>query len=137
MAIDPAAGAAAVDRVLTQHANSNVKDEARVPGTEKNTRAVEESSSPQKKSKHSDAQDKAVKQTAEQLGQFMKLVSQDLNISVDSDLGQTVVKVVNRDDKQVIRQIPSEEILSLMKKLSAIAEKYSDDSSGLLIQDKA
>lgn len=55
--------------------------------------------------------------------------SQDLEFSIDSDSNRTIVKVIDQQTKEVLRQIPSEEALQLSKAL--------DQVSGLLIRQKA
>lgn len=56
-------------------------------------------------------------------------VARNLQFSIDSDTGRTLVKVVDSTTKEVIRQIPSEEILSIAKAL--------DKLQGLLIKQEA
>ncbi|RZI42076.1 flagellar protein FlaG [Herbaspirillum sp. HC18] len=53
---------------------------------------------------------------------------QNLEFTVDEDSERTVVKVVDQKTKEVLRQIPSEEVLQLSKAL--------DLSKGLLIRQK-
>ena len=80
----------------------------------------------------------AVQDAAEQIGQFLTSINSDLNISVDRDVNTTVVKVVNRNNSEVIRQIPSEEVLSLMRRMSEIAQQTgaSGNNSGVLLSDQ-
>lgn len=59
----------------------------------------------------------------------MKKLSQNLEFSVDSDNHRTIVKVVDQETKDVIRQIPSPEALEIAKAL--------DQLQGLLIRQKA
>lgn len=56
-------------------------------------------------------------------------LARNLQFSVDDDTGHTVVKVVDSSTNEVIRQIPSEEILSIAKAL--------DKLKGLLIKQEA
>tara|TARA_R110001583_G_scaffold195420_1_gene373002 strand:- start:9042 stop:9242 length:201 start_codon:yes stop_codon:yes gene_type:complete len=56
-------------------------------------------------------------------------VAQDLLFSIDEDTGKTIVKVVDASTDEVIRQIPSEEIITIAKAL--------DNLQGLLLQQKA
>lgn len=53
----------------------------------------------------------------------------NLLFSIDEDSGRTVVKVVDSSTKETIRQIPSEEILSIAKAL--------DKLQGLLLKQTA
>ena len=52
-----------------------------------------------------------------QLNDYVQSVSRDLQFEVDNDLGQTVVKVVDQETQEVIRQIPDEVALRLAEKL--------------------
>lgn len=55
-------------------------------------------------------------------------VARNLLFSIDDDSGRMIVKVVDNATKEVIRQIPSEEILSIAKAL--------DRLKGLLIKQE-
>lgn len=65
----------------------------------------------------------------ENVRRVVEPVAHNLQFIVDEDTGRTVVKVLDSATDQVIRQIPSEEILSIAKAL--------DKLSGLLIEQKA
>jgi flagellar protein FlaG len=52
---------------------------------------------------------------------------QRLEIEVDPDLHRVIVKIINQDTNEVIRQIPIKEALELEKRLS--------DEKGLLIEE--
>ena len=56
-------------------------------------------------------------------------MAQNLQFSVDNDTHQTVITVVDSSTKEVIRQIPSEEVLALAKGL--------DQLQGMLIKRQA
>lgn len=60
---------------------------------------------------------------------FVQPVTSDITFNIDEDTGSTIVKVVDRETKDVIRQIPSEEIITIAKAL--------DRLQGLLIRQKA
>lgn len=60
---------------------------------------------------------------------FVKPFNDTLLFSLDKDTGTTVVKVVDTETKEVIKQIPSEEMLALAKAL--------DQLQGLLVKQKA
>ena len=65
----------------------------------------------------------------ENIRRVVEPVAHNLRFSVDEDTGRTVVKVLDSATDQVIRQIPSEEVLSIAKAL--------DKLSGLLLEQKA
>lgn len=49
------------------------------------------------------------------LNEHMQSIRRDLNFSVDEDSGRVVVKVVDTETNEVIRQIPSEEVMALAR----------------------
>ena len=70
-----------------------------------------------------------VTKAVENINRIIQVASQNLEFSVDKDLNQVIVKVVDQQTKQVLRQIPSEEILEIAKSL--------DKLQGLLIKQTA
>lgn len=70
-----------------------------------------------------------VAQAARSVEKFVQQMSSDLQFSVDESSGSNVVRVVDRATKEVIRQIPSEEMLAIARAL--------DRLQGLLIRQKA
>lgn len=51
------------------------------------------------------------------LNEFVQSVKRDLQFEVDNELGQAIVKVVDQETQEVIRQIPDEVALRLAEKL--------------------
>jgi len=71
-----------------------------------------------------------VRQAANQVNQALKATpSSSLEFSVEGENKQVVVRVVDSQTKELIRQIPSEEMMAISKAM--------DNLSGLLIQQKA
>ena len=58
-----------------------------------------------------------VQQAVEQIQRVVPLVAQNLQFSVDKGTGKTIISVVNSQTKEVIRQIPTEEVLSIARAL--------------------
>jgi len=52
------------------------------------------------------------------IADYIQSVSRSLQISVDADLGATVVRVLDAETDEVVRQIPSEEVLKIARVLS-------------------
>ena len=52
--------------------------------------------------------------------EFVEPINNNLEFSVDHDTGQLVVKIIDRATKEVIRQVPSQEMLALAKALDSI-----------------
>ena len=67
-----------------------------------------------------------IAKTAEQLQQFVQSMGRNLSFSVDSTTGYNVVVVTNSNG-EVVRQLPSEELLK-------IVQAMQDTSSGLVNQ---
>ena len=71
-----------------------------------------------------------VRKAANQVNEALKgTASSDLQFSVEGDNKQVVVRVVDSQTKEVIRQIPSEQMVAISKAM--------DNLSGLLVQQKA
>lgn len=60
---------------------------------------------------------------------FVKPLNSTLQFNIDDSTGLTVVKVIDTDTKEVIKQIPSEDMLALAKAL--------DQIKGLLVKQQA
>ena len=70
-----------------------------------------------------------VKEAVKKANETIDLLRNNLQFSIDEETGTNVVKVIDNETKEVIRQIPSEEMLSITHRL--------DELTGLLIRDKA
>jgi flagellar protein FlaG len=66
---------------------------------------------------------------AQAANEFISHVNDNLQFSVDDDTGKTIIKVVDSTTHEVIKQIPSEEMIAIAKAM--------DKLKGLLIQQKA
>ncbi|GAB3537640.1 hypothetical protein GCM10027343_01330 [Noviherbaspirillum agri] len=63
------------------------------------------------------------------INKIVQIQSPGLEFSIDPDSNRTIVKVIDRQTQEVLRQIPSEEALKISKSL--------DQLTGLLIRQKA
>lgn len=70
----------------------------------------------------------AAKQVARQINDFLNASSSNLQFLVDAESSKVLVRIVDVETNEVIRQIPSEEMLVLSRAM--------DQMPGLLIQDK-
>ncbi|MBS0543659.1 MAG: flagellar protein FlaG [Proteobacteria bacterium] len=70
----------------------------------------------------------ALLQAIDEVQKVITPVAQNLRFSIDQDTGETVVKVVDAQTDQVIRQMPSEEVLAMSKAI--------DKLKGLLIKQQ-
>lgn len=71
--------------------------------------------------------DKQLESAVDNIQKFIAQSARDITFSIDQESG-TLVKVIDRNSKDVIRQIPSEEVLAISKAL--------DKLQGLFVQDK-
>lgn len=58
------------------------------------------------------------------MNDYIQSVQRDLHFAVDEELDQTVIKVVDRDTGELIRQIPEEVFLDLARKMKAQQEPF-------------
>jgi len=72
--------------------------------------------------------DKEVNDTVDELNSFLQDMKRNLSFSVDDTSGQSVILVKDSESEEVIRQIPSEELVVLRKKM--------DDLTGILFDTK-
>lgn len=64
--------------------------------------------------------DEELEDAVEKVGKAVSAWRSELEFSVDKESGTPVVKVIDRQTEQVIRQIPSEEMLRIAKSLDKI-----------------
>lgn len=100
--------------------------DARRAETEKSAEAAP---TPETKKSVREIQEEDVKKAVDDVQKFVSTKNQDILFSIDKDLGKTVVKVVDRGTKELIRQFPSEEMLQIAKALDKI--------QGLLVKQQA
>lgn len=76
-----------------------------------------------------------VRDAADDVARYVESVSRSLQISVDGELEQPIVTVLDTATEQVVRQIPSEEIVAIAKFLrSQGAEMAGKETiSGILL----
>ena len=71
----------------------------------------------------------SIHEVARQINAFLKSSSAGVEFAVDGQTDRVIVRVVDAETKQVIRQMPSEEMLAISLSLDRI--------SGLLLEQKA
>lgn len=78
--------------------------------------------------------EKQAQELQERLDNLSKLKGWTINFSLVPEFDQPVIKVIDAETKQVIRQIPSEEMLLISKRLQSMDQANGNGSglSGLL-----
>tara|TARA_B100000809_G_scaffold110439_1_gene109006 strand:- start:3170 stop:3571 length:402 start_codon:yes stop_codon:yes gene_type:complete len=69
---------------------------------------------------------KQLEQVAQQLQDFVGEMNRGLEFSVDKDSGRDVIKVIDKASGDLVKQYPSEEVLSLVSKLSDMIGSFVD-----------
>ena len=92
-------------------------------GEARNIERAREANSPAK------SLEQTVRESVEKLNEFIRPYVTSLQFSVDEDLGRVVVKIMDGETKEIIKQIPSEDVLTLTKALGKVA--------GLLVRQEA
>ena len=83
--------------------------------------------SPQGLREQADTQDRevtedAVRQAISDVESFLKVQNRDLAFSIDEDTARSVVTVIDGQSGDVIRQIPSEEVLALAERIQELQQ---------------
>lgn len=71
----------------------------------------------------------------EQLNAYTQNLQRSLQFSVDDSTGRSIIRIMDRETQELIRQIPSDEILAISRHIEQLIA--SDDTRGLLISDLA
>jgi len=81
-----------------------------------------------------DARKKELNNAVKTVSGYVQNITRELNFKVDEKLGKAVVTVVDQATGDVIRQIPSEDMLELSRNLADIRER---SAKGLLFKGDA
>lgn len=76
-----------------------------------------------------------LQQAVSDINSYVQNLQRDLQFKVDTDLGQTVVYVVDSETQEVIRQLPREDVLERARLLQEQADGNSGPD-GLLLKTK-
>jgi len=74
------------------------------------------------------AEPERLRRTAEEVESHVQSLHRSLHFTMDEDSGELVVRVVDKETNEVIRQIPSEEMLAIARHL--------EESMGLLLSEE-
>ena len=127
---------ASVTRLLSvvNISRPNLNQEAdRLPEAEDQSLPVEGKNQPQVVQQSAD-----IREAVSEINDFVQSVQRDLSFNLDEASGHTVIKVIDRDSGDLIRQIPSEEVLAIADHLRSVREnsvKQSEVPTGLLFSE--
>ncbi|MND48629.1 flagellar protein FlaG [compost metagenome] len=79
-----------------------------------------------------------IEKQVQNLQEFGKLQGWTVNFSVEQELGQVVIKVMDAETRSMIRQIPSEELIAINKRIQALRQGEAGANSriGLLLDSE-
>jgi flagellar protein FlaG len=69
---------------------------------------------------------KQLEKVAQQLQDFVGDLNRNIEFSVDKDSGRDVIKVIDKNTGDLLKQYPSEEVLTLVSKLSDMIGGFVD-----------
>ncbi len=113
---------------ITSMNSQNIEIQSYNPKTNKS------SSDPIENMKNTENQNKKnispeeLKKATEDLNKKLSMLNTQLRIEIDKDTGIVVAKIIDKETKEVIRQIPPEVVLKIAK--------YLDEITGLLFNEK-
>lgn len=80
---------------------------------------------------------KSLQQVSASSSQLSSLQLRKLEFSASEEAGKVVVKVIDKENDDVIRQIPSEEFIRVAQKISDLSQELDSAQQGLLFESKA
>lgn len=98
------------------------------PTVEVSSDAVQAVSSVQKQ-QALQADPRDLQDAAEKVQKVVQMYASELKFSVDEDLEIPVVKIINTANDEIIRQIPSEEMLEIAKSIDKIAGMFVNQTA--------
>ncbi|MCK7552082.1 flagellar protein FlaG [Marinobacter goseongensis] len=79
--------------------------------------SVQDPSKAERLESRNEAQREALDEAVSRLNDYVQTVQRDLQFEVNNDIGQTIVRVVDQETREVVRQIPDEVALRLAENL--------------------
>jgi len=110
--------------VLVRDSQKSRDVEALQVKTEKNTQRKEPPTL--QESQRVESSPERVKEVVTRLQETLQHVAPRIELSVDKELNQVIVRILDKESGELIRQIPSEEVLEL--------DRFFADLSGLFVE---
>lgn len=70
---------------------------------------------------------KTIEEMLTRIAEQIETVQRGLRFQVDDELGEVIIRVIDRSNDQVIRQIPSEELVTLDRRIREVSRLLFDD----------
>jgi len=120
---DAQAKASAANLTKTANISGLVKTEVNTP-----EKVVTQVNKVKESRDKTEVEPKEIEQIVEKLNAFVQLTQRDVSFGIDDQSGRDVISVFEAETQELIRQIPSEEALALLKRM--------DKAIGLLFSEK-
>ena len=69
-----------------------------------------------------------LKKVEQGINNYLKLTETDLEIEIDKETNQPIIKIIRSDDKEVIKEIPPKEVLDLIKRIKEMVGTFCDSA---------
>ena len=112
-------------------------DAVQSPGTEGETLPASGKELPNS-AKQQEVDSAQIREAVSQINEFVQSVQRDLAFNLDEGSGRTVIRVIDSDSGELIRQIPSEEVLAMASHLREVRKSAINQNEvppGLLFSD--
>ncbi|MCP3666050.1 MAG: flagellar protein FlaG [Gammaproteobacteria bacterium] len=119
---------------------SRVQEQSAVETSNVTSTVKQEQAEPAPLTQPAEVDQKEIEEVVDDLNDFAQSVERQLEFSVDQDSGKTIIRVVDAETGETIRDIPPEEILNMQKQLRETSERlfsHEDPGVSLLFQAKA
>mgnify|MGYP001774319540 CR=1 FL=1 len=119
--ISPVAGQTAPLQAGNTKSSETVGENAKIPAKSESSTITEVAN------ENAQLTVEEVEQTVEALNEVMTLLERGINFEVDRDMDRTIIKVVDRETDEVIKQIPSEDLLKVIDHMQEMQHLLFDD----------
>jgi flagellar protein FlaG len=98
---------------------------------------AELSTARQSAAQQGEASRQAFEKVVSELQTYVQKSQRNLDFHVDDQTGRVIVKVIDATNDEVIRQIPSEEMLDIARRIQVLLDEQEVPVKGMLLELKA
>lgn len=78
-----------------------------------------------------------IQEIADSVATMAQTLNRELQFSINTDIDETVITVLDRNTGETVRQIPSEEIVRLAERMQEYSRDQLDSATGFLLDSQA
>lgn len=121
------------DKQTDERSSTNVKaEQTSLLAESSSNQSIDDVNLKQQSDKKAKLTLESAKKAADEGNSLLQAVQRNLQFKVDDSTKELVVKIVDSDSGELVRQIPSEEMLAFIKRM-----KEMEGQQGFVIQDRA